>query len=229
MTKPSKASNNINQDPSVEGEMGDEGSLVLYLYIPIVGFPVEYIFKMTLVSRERIDILETSLHEAREEVDVLTGQISNLQAEIEELREEVSNREAKPMITVLRTTQSVGTQGIITWNDTEMNSLSATLDSSNQNLTIPRAGLYQVHLRVTGPDSSGSHQINLQVNEKVVAQSICGFNTNYNASLNLTEFIQLDEDDKLRVYYYANQNMDAQLIYTHFSIYYLGPRCDNDA
>lgn len=204
--------------------MDEEGSLVLYLYIPIVGFPVEYIFKMALISRERIDILETSLHEAREEIDVLTGQIAHLKAKLEDVRDEAAKKEAlNPMITVLRTTQSAGTSSLISWNTTELNTLSATLNSNKQLVSIPKAGIYQIHIRVTGPDSGAQRHINLQINGVVAAQSICGFNTGYNCSLNLTEFKELKSGDTLGVHYTSNQNMDAQLIYTHFSILYMGP------
>ena len=198
--------------------------MVLYLYIPIVGYPVEYTFQLDLVSRERIDILETSLHEAREEIDLLLGNADSMKKQIADLHTELerTKRHQQALVTVLRTTQNVGSSGVISWNNTELNTLSAKLTTNNQVVSIPRKGIYQIHVRVTSPDSSGGRYINLQVNETVIAQSICGFNTGYNCSVNLTELKKLEKDDNLRIFYSSNSNMDAQLIYTHFSIMFVG-------
>lgn len=220
-----KEYNPSSQDPFADAELIEEGALLLCLYIPIVGYPVEYCFKMNLVSRERVDILQTSLHEAIEEIDQLKKQVSELEEEIVGLRADLeeSNEKRSSLITVLRTTQSVGTGGVISWNKIELDSLAVTLSSNNQVVTIPMAGLYQVHIRVTGADSGANRHINLQVNEVVVAQSICGFNTGYNCSINLTEFCTLKKGDNLRVFYQSNHNMDAQLVYTNFTLLYIGP------
>ena len=48
-------------EPFLEAEIQDGGAFLLSLFVPIMGFPVEFTFKLLPVAREHIDILETAL------------------------------------------------------------------------------------------------------------------------------------------------------------------------
>jgi hypothetical protein len=207
---------------SCEGERGGEEvygtALTLYLLLPVVGFPLEYSFEMELVNREQVDVLETALHEAREEIAQLSNSVSSLMEQAANAYRQLEQK--KTLICVFRSSTATNSNGFVSWNKTEINTLEATLNAHK--VVIPKSGLYQIHVRLTMQDSSGTGSIYLNVKEELVAESICGFNTGYNCSRNLTEFLQLKEGDSLCVGIKSNHNSDAQLKFSHFSIMYLG-------
>ena len=177
-------------EPSVKAEIEGGGAFVLTLTLPIIGFPVEFSFKLLPVAREHIDILETALRDAEDEIEKLKRENASLKARV-----------YHPAVIALRSTVACTNGGYMTWNVLERNLAPDifVLQPNQQNIQVKAAGLYQISVRATSTDNTGGRYIRLLVNNAIISQSQDGFNTGFNGTVQLVDMINLNENAMLSV------------------------------
>lgn len=180
-------------DPYVEAVLEDEGAFVLTLSLPIMGFPVDFEFKLLPLAREHIDILETALRDAEDE--------------ILRLKTKLKSSTSNPFISLRTTNYTANTN--VNWNVLEHNSAPAIFVRSENQLTVQvkAAGFYHVNVRITSSDSGGAREVRVMKNNQVIANSCNGFNTGHNGSVHINDILQLNMNDEIYVFFVSNRNM----------------------
>jgi hypothetical protein len=194
------------EGPLIEAEIEGEGALVLVLFVPVMGIPVDFNFSFLPVARESTDILETQLRDAEEEIERLKREVQKLKESRNEfIALRVANVNNLPL----------NQHSVVPWNTLVHNSSPRVfqVSANYQQVLILTDGFYQVSCRLTNPDSSGARCVSLKVNGTDVAQATNGFNTGYSGSVSVCDIIPLKANDTVSVAFFS----DSQLIQTHIS------------
>jgi hypothetical protein len=186
----------------------------MFLNIRLLGnISIDYVFDFLPIRREKIDVVESVLHDTQDEVQKLTEDIENLKLQ--------KTQPPKTRLISLNSTFATKVNTFVKWNNLEHNSADDlyTLSENQITITVEQEGLYQVYVRLISNDSSGNklHSIYdnvnrytaLYVNGSPVAFCYCGQNTGNNSTTILNKVIFLGENSTVQVYHAGNQPTSA--------------------
>jgi hypothetical protein len=78
-----------------------------------------------------------------------------------------------------------------------------------QTITVRKAGVYKVDVRIVATDSSNTGQLKLFVSRLVVAVSMSSNPNGYILSMNISDILELKAGDTLQAGYYGNNAVSA--------------------
>lgn len=214
--------------------------MLLVLSVPVGEYPLEYIFEMIPVARERVDALESLIKDCQEDTIEVRGNIETTAAEckadvatikalvpvgladtLRELTRRVDVIAAPQFVFISRrSTTACAINQFVVWNVAVENAAAQLFEVSpdQTTITVVNAGVYQVNVRLTNNDSSGSRQVVVYVNNAVTMSSFCGQNTGHYNSIQISEPIRLAARAQLKVQHSGNQPTYASAPHSHFSI-----------
>lgn len=189
----------------VDLEATDDGTVALYLDIPLYGSVLTYTFEFLPVAREQLDILESLLRDAHDEINDLKSQLN----------------QSRPISLIsCRSSTSCANGSYVTWNpsynNTDQNCFEHLPDRTV--IRVKQAGIYQVCIRLTNNDSGGSRVLSLFSNGVAVAHAYCGQNTGYYNTVSINDIVNLEAGSQLQVRHTGNQTTYADPMYSQFSI-----------
>lgn len=200
-----------DNDPEVD-LMASEGEMVLTLTLSMGGiWRPEYVFTLLPVGLEKVDMLEAKMRDAQEE--------------IESLRKQLTEKITAPAFLTISSTVACGQQQMVTWNAPSPKLIPEShfiLSADQKQVTIKRAGIYQVYVRLAGCNASNSQSLGLQVNGVEVAQCTQSDANNHQNTPQLLEIMRLNESDVLQVRCGASSNSLGVANGNRFTLLYLG-------
>lgn len=199
---------NDETEPETDLQRADDGEgFVLYLTFSVSGvWNPEYLFLLTPVDLEKIDILEAQVRDAREDIIVLKQEM--------EKKSDVNER----MMSISSTTTA--SNGVITWDGPTPRIISDifTLSADNQTVTVTQAGIYQVHVRMGQTNQSNGQFLTLRVNTASFAQCLQSDANNHQNTAQITEILPLNAGDRLDIYTYASSSTLGNPLFNRFWI-----------
>jgi hypothetical protein len=190
------------------------GEAILTLTVSVGGiWSPKFVFALLPVGLDKLDILEAKLRDAHEQIEVLTQKA----LEAEEF-------EASRLFSVSSKT-ACGQNQIVQWDALAPRDIPAhcfRLSEDNRQVTVLKAGMYQVYVRVGGQNNSNGYSLSLQLNAADIAQCPQSEHQNHQNAPQLTEFIRLKDGDVLQIKWGGSSSSSANAKINRFSILLLG-------
>ncbi|CAN0225852.1 unnamed protein product, partial [Ectocarpus fasciculatus] len=182
---------------------GGEHSLVLTLSVNGVWKP-EFVFPMLPVGLDKMDILEAKLRDAQEEI--------------------VQLREKTPDFLTLTSRTACGHQQIVVWEQLTSREIPPVfcLSEDKRQVTIMKAGVYQIHVRLAERSNANGAHLGLQLNGDDIAQCTQSDGSGHQNTPQITEILELAEGACLQVRCGANSSSLGIVNANRFSILLLG-------
>lgn len=190
------------QDVPTIGLRVNGGTVSLVLTVSIGGvWKSDYTFSLLPVGLDKVDILEARLRDAEEEIRSLTARLSKY---------------AESRVFCVSATGHVKTNEAIKWTGTAPREIPAEhfrLSNDSAQVTVLKAGVYQVQVRLPASNSYDECTYNIRLNG-----SQFGMGSNYTQ---MTDIMRLKANDVISVHY-GGHSITLEQTKSRFIIHHMG-------
>lgn len=160
-----------------------------------------FVYPLTPVGVDHIDVLEAKVRDLQDEVEVFKQQREEMELEMKEV---LLNRTYLSLASSVVCPHNQCVDWRAEFGQKSLPENKFTLSNDGKQVTVLEAGLYQAHVRLCGTGSSNGQFLKLQLNGAVVAT--CHQSNGHQDTAQLQEILSLSAGDVLQVQSHFNGN-----------------------